>query len=120
VKTADRGGQPTPVATDGPSMHDLVISQLRDAYHEPAQERYEALIRVLRERRVLGLERYGTILQASNGRDFLRDALDEVVDLVVYLRGAIQEYEPPPAWLRVAYANSVNTALELAWQVEKR
>jgi hypothetical protein len=39
----------------------------------------------------LGLERYGTKLQAHNGRDALSDAYQEALDLVFYLRQAIAE-----------------------------
>lgn len=39
----------------------------------------------------LGRERYGTPLQAHNGRDALRDAYEEALDLAVYLRCAIFE-----------------------------
>jgi hypothetical protein len=42
-------------------------------------------------RRVLGIERYGTVLQANNGRDVLMDAYHEALDLAVYLRQAIEE-----------------------------
>ena len=43
------------------------------------------------ERDKLGRERYGTPLQAFNGRDALVDAYQESLDLVVYLRQAIEE-----------------------------
>lgn len=39
----------------------------------------------------LGLQRYGTKLQANNGRDALMDAYQEALDLVFYLRQAIAE-----------------------------
>lgn len=39
----------------------------------------------------LGRDRYGTPLQAHNGRDALRDAYEEALDLAVYLRTAIFE-----------------------------
>jgi hypothetical protein len=39
----------------------------------------------------IGIERYGTGLQANNGRDMLRDAYEEALDLCVYLRGAMYE-----------------------------
>jgi hypothetical protein len=42
-------------------------------------------------RRQLGIERYGTVVQANNGRDALQDAYDEALDLAVYLRQAIEE-----------------------------
>lgn len=39
----------------------------------------------------MGREKYGTPLQAFNGRDALKDAYEEALDLVVYLRQAIYE-----------------------------
>lgn len=39
----------------------------------------------------LGYERYGTKLQAHNGRDALMDAYQEAIDLVMYLRQMIAE-----------------------------
>lgn len=38
-----------------------------------------------------GRERYGTPLQAFNGRDALWDAYEEILDAAVYLRQAIEE-----------------------------
>lgn len=48
-------------------MHDLVIDDLF-------------------KRKVIGLESYGTPLQVGNGRDAAQDALEEVLDLAVYLK----------------------------------
>ena len=45
----------------------------------------------IRARINLGYERYGTTLQSHNGRDALMDAYQEAIDLVMYLRQAIQE-----------------------------
>jgi hypothetical protein len=42
-------------------------------------------------RREVGVTRYGTALQANNGRDGLRDALDESYDLACYLRQVVEE-----------------------------
>lgn len=39
----------------------------------------------------LGRQRYGTPLQPHNGRDTLRDAYEEALDLAVYLRTALYE-----------------------------
>ncbi len=64
--------QPAPVKNDNPSCHDLVIADMMD-------------------RKDFGLRKYGTILQADNGRDFLIDSYQEVLDLAGYLRGAIFE-----------------------------
>jgi hypothetical protein len=68
--------QPAPQRTDGPSMHDLVIADMH-------------------ERKQVGKEHYGTILQAHNGRDAMVDAYQEVLDLAVYLRQAIEERSKP-------------------------
>lgn len=42
-------------------------------------------------RRAFGLKKYGTVLQAFNGRDALMDAYQEALDLVMYLRQMIYE-----------------------------
>lgn len=53
------------------------------------------LARMAREflmaRKALGVERYGTPLQAHNGRDALRDAKEELADALVYLRQWLEE-----------------------------
>jgi hypothetical protein len=47
----------------------------------------------MRARDELGAKRYGVRLQPHNGRDALRDAYEEALDLAVYLRSAIYERE---------------------------
>lgn len=39
----------------------------------------------------VGLERYGTLLQPFNKRDFMQDAWEELMDLSVYLEGIRRE-----------------------------
>lgn len=39
----------------------------------------------------VGKQRYGTYLHAGNGRDALRDAYEEALDLACYLKQAIEE-----------------------------
>lgn len=70
------GDQPLPEKNGRPYIQDLVMRDL--------QERIE-----------LGISRYGTALQGHNGRDMLRDAYEEALDLAVYLRGAIYERDHP-------------------------
>jgi hypothetical protein len=54
----------------------------------------QALVRAdLDQREQVGIQRYGTPLQAFNGRDALRDAYEEALDLACYLRQAIAERE---------------------------
>lgn len=64
--------QPQPLANQSTPIWDLVIADMR-------------------ERDRVGRTRYGTPLQANNGRDALVDAYQEALDLVVYLRQAIEE-----------------------------
>jgi hypothetical protein len=45
----------------------------------------------MRERDLLGEKKHGTRLQPYNGRDVLKDAYQEALDLVAYLRQAIYE-----------------------------
>jgi hypothetical protein len=52
---------------------------------------WEMVIADMQERDRVGRQRYGTPLQANNGRDALLDAYQEALDLVVYLRQAIEE-----------------------------
>lgn len=68
--------QPMPTPNDGPSVQSMVRADLE-----------------VRER--IGRERYGTALQPHNGRDALRDAYEEAMDLTCYLR---QEIEERPKW----------------------
>lgn len=64
--------QPAPTPNDHTAVWDLVIADMED-------------------RDALGENRYGTRLQPHNGRDALRDAYEEALDLCAYLRQAIYE-----------------------------
>lgn len=64
--------QPNPIKNNNPIIQELVMDDMKS-------------------RLVLGIERYGTGLQAGNGRDMLKDAYEEALDLCVYLRGAMYE-----------------------------
>lgn len=66
--------QPKPTTNEQPALWSLVIAdmQARDDF---------------------GRAKYGTTLQAFNGRDALVDAYQEALDKVVYLRQAIIERE---------------------------
>lgn len=52
---------------------------------------WELVIVDMEERNRIGTEKYGTPLQAFNGRDALMDAYQEGLDLCCYLRQAIEE-----------------------------
>lgn len=50
-----------------------------------------AVIADLAEREVQGIAHYGTTLKTFNGRDALRDAYQEALDLAQYLKQALME-----------------------------
>ena len=52
---------------------------------------WELVKKDIEERDMIGQSHYGTRLQPFNGRDFLIDAYQEALDLVVYLRGVLYE-----------------------------
>lgn len=53
------------------------------------------VIKDMNKRNEFGRKKYGTPLQPFNGRDVLKDAYEEALDLVVYLRQAIYERDNP-------------------------
>lgn len=76
--------QSAPVHVEGqPGIHQLVL----DSMHEwdDAKEIREVIAKGIEDRRDLGLRKYGTVLQPGNGRDALKDAWDEALDMYVYL-----------------------------------
>jgi hypothetical protein len=73
--------QPEPAPT--PGTGDLWLDVIARTADPTLRALYET-------RRRQGLERYGVPLQRDNGRDHLVDALQEAVDLVVYLEAADQ------------------------------
>lgn len=64
--------EPNPIKNDLPAIYDLLRKDIDD-------------------RDKFGFEKYGTRLQPFNGRDGLKDAFQEVLDLAVYLRQVIYE-----------------------------
>ena len=77
--------EPLPVPNDKPALWDLVVTDAR------RQGMPEYLVDDMRARDKFGREKYGTSLQAGNGRDALVDALQEALDLSVYLKQALVE-----------------------------
>lgn len=64
--------QPMPIPNDRPSIQSLVRQDLE-------------------QREQVGIQRYGTALQAHNGRDALRDLYEELLDACCYIRQLIAE-----------------------------
>lgn len=83
--------QPAPVVNDHPSIQSLVRRDLAVRTHLGAH-RHGVRTRVA-EREQVGIARYGTALQAGNGRDALRDLEEEILDGANYAKQAIVEAE---------------------------
>lgn len=64
--------QPSPESNNKPYVYSLLLEDLESRYK-------------------IGMQRYGKALQPFNGRDALRDAYEEAIDLAFYLRQAIYE-----------------------------
>lgn len=64
--------QPPPIVNDSRPIYYLVVEDIV-------------------ERNRIGVERYGTSLQANNGRDALIDLYQELLDAVFYCRQMIEE-----------------------------
>lgn len=106
--------QPAPVPNDGASSHDLAVADVAAWWH--ASPAISVVRAGLAERKQLGLERYGTVLQAGNGRDALVDAFQESLDLVVYLRTALTEAGWPgrsTGGLLEAYMAALRNAIQV-------
>lgn len=87
VRDPDRD-QVAPVPNDNPSCHDLVIADLL-------------------ERKEHGLRKYGSLLQAGNGRDFDLDVYEELLDATAYMRGKLEEKKQEGVHLDLIHHNKV-------------
>ncbi len=77
--------QPQPVKGTGP----LIYLRVRDDM--AANGASIELCALIRARAEVGADKYGVRLQAHNGRDAGRDAIEEAADLCQYLRQCVEE-----------------------------
>jgi hypothetical protein len=89
------GDQPLPVPNDRPSSHDLVIADI--ALCAALDDQKTAAAELIAARKKLGLERYGSLLQAGNGRDCRIDLNDEIADACCYAKTWLEETGEPLA-----------------------
>lgn len=71
------------------SAHDQLVDDL--ARRGIPDRQLPDLVAWINQRKKVGLESYGTPLTAFNGRDGSRDALEESIDLCVYLGTGVTE-----------------------------
>ena len=99
--------EPAPTEGIGPDLWPLVIA---------AHQNRPAFCRAAAERHAFGVAKYGKSLKAHNGRNALIDALQEALDLVVYLEQAREETVSRGALMRLTSIQglAVDMAQELA------
>ena len=78
--------QPAPIRRNTTPIHDLVIIDLINVTGD-----FNLLAKEINDRKAVGLAEYGTPLQAFNGRDCEKDAIEEMVDMICYLKQGILE-----------------------------
>jgi len=99
--------QPAPVTDDAGS--EVWPSLLAEVALSPE------LRALCEERDALGRAKYGTPLRAHNGRDALKDALQEALDLAAYLQQAAMEVEDAGRCFRGArFRDWRDVALDIA------
>lgn len=82
--------QPAPTSNTKTPSWELVIDYVKTAWPQDAPV-VALIIADMQDRDKIGRERYGTPLQAGNGRKHLVDAYQELLDCSVYLRTEIEE-----------------------------
>lgn len=97
--------QPTPIYRTTTSIHDLVIIDLIGNGLEGSN----LLMKELNDRKAIGLETYGTYLQAFNGRNAEQDAIEEIVDMICYLKQGVLEGK---TYLEPIYHRAIALALD--------
>lgn len=84
--------EPAPSFSSGPAIWPLVIQEAQEVLaNYLLGEQLDELCQIMRERDEIGRAKYGVSLHAHNGRDPFMDALQEALDLTVYLRQAVEE-----------------------------
>jgi hypothetical protein len=82
----------SPLAADNPQLESTPLDQPPPKPEDTSKPAVWPLVIVdMCERDRVGRARYGTPLQPNNGRDALKDAYQEALDLAAYLRQAIHE-----------------------------
>lgn len=89
-------GEPEPIHNFNPSVHDLLVNDAKHkvmGFARPGMTDIikEQMIDLFRTRKAYGLNKYGTVLQSENGRDFLKDAIEETIDQLAYVRQGLEE-----------------------------
>jgi len=87
--------QPMPVPNSEPALWDKAKERFWNwAENNSINPKIvDSLTKKMSDRDNYGLQKYGTRLQPHNGRNFCSDAIDELLDALVYLEGVKAEME---------------------------
>lgn len=109
--------EPPPVPNDKPALWDLVIGDIQ-AMDLGTLGTWATIVHDMMARDAFGRAKYGTPLQAGNGRDAIVDAYQEALDLCVYLKQALVEKYDGRVW--ALYHDALNQVIGLAALVSER
>ena len=125
--------EPPPIKNDHPAVWDLVLQDIANPkFTHPTQAKIHVMfIEDIKLRDLTGAKKYGVRLQPFNGRNAIKDAYEETVDTVVYLRQAIYEQEKSTLvvtsesdffkiGLNAVYVVTLDSALKLKFMMEKK
>jgi hypothetical protein len=85
--------QPPPIQNNEPAAWDLVLKDLDGlkVFNPHQNAALKMVIADAKKRDQAGAKKYGTRLQPNNGRNAVKDAYEEMLDGMVYVRSAIEE-----------------------------
>ncbi len=81
--------EPNPIPNNNRPIWDIAIEKYKLMAHPSGLK--NKIVGMMKERDIVGRNRYGTPLQAFNGRNCLNDAIEEVEDAIAYTVQAIEE-----------------------------
>jgi hypothetical protein len=130
--------QPPPIATNRRPAWEIVIEHVERRRGDNAYGKTGVVNRVItdmRDRDLVGRQRYGVALTSGNGRDHLVDAYQELLDYAVYLVAQLDEWGIGPesyveglggatGWrmhcIQQMFRTSVSQLLQLRALIEER
>lgn len=83
--------QPLPLHCPGvEGAHDMMLRDLVYISSPFSDSLRNSIVNIIVDRKKVGFGRYGQLLCPDDGRDTLRDALEEALDLCAYLRNLLR------------------------------
>ena len=112
--------QPHPVNSDNsqPDLWSLVISDFSKLYIGCPKIKKD-IIEVMKSRDEFGFNKYGVHIKIKNGRNYMKDALQEALDLSVYIRGIMEENPSIFYDMSELYKDTLNIIVKLYEYLEK-